>query len=96
MLTEKEEIDGFNTDDEDIEQSEKIDDSGTIIKVFLNSLINEVVENKLRNLFFRFHGLICDIKKDVIFLDNGVLTHFVIPPHFVIPATLCNPTSHTL
>ena len=25
-----------------------------------------------------------------------VLTHFVIPPHFVIPDALCNPPCHTL
>lgn len=70
---EKEEIEEFNTDDEEIEfrieNSEKVDDRETV-KDVLNSLVDQVVTNVLRNPFLRSNELDADIKKDVMFLDR--------------------------
>ena len=71
--TEKEEIEEFETDDEDtdmaIETTETNDDGVSINKV-LESLINKVAEIKHHNPFLRCTELDWDIKKDVLFLDR--------------------------
>ena len=72
---EREEIDEYSTDDEDIEftieqaTSKEIVDN-EIVKQMLNGLVDEVIEIEKKNPFSRVPNLDPNIKKDVIFMDR--------------------------
>ena len=71
--TEKEEIEEFETDAEDIDmaiETTETNDDGVSINKVLESLIDKVVEIEHRNPFLRCTELDWHIKKDVLFLDR--------------------------
>ena len=71
--TEKEEIEEFETDDEDIDmaiETTETNDDGVSINKVLESLIDKVVEIEHHNPFLRCTELDWDLKKDVLFLDR--------------------------
>ena len=71
--TEKDEIEEFETDDEEIDmaiETTETNDDGVSINTVLESLIDKVVEIEHRNPFLRCTELDWDFKKDVLFLDG--------------------------